>query len=758
MKQLFRISLLLCAAFVGALSGFAQVDTQFWFVAPEMAQHSSDMSLRLYLTAYDEAAEVTLSMPANAAFAPITVHVPANGFEQVVLAPDYATFMAQWAARHNQVNRNALWIRSDHAVSAYVQMTGVNSETYTLKGANALGTDFRVAGQNTYRNSNTNPRHATYRNAYSSAQVIATEDNTVVTITPTQVLFGDRQAVPRQVTLNRGEVYSFRADSKKAESHIVGTRIESTRPVVVNTMDDSMSPYQDYFGEDAVADQMVPSALLGTDYIAIGHGLNWEGVCITDLESGMTDFQYMLDREVMVIHRDKPVQVFQMSGHRNEAGGTQLPSLESGSKEVQYKRLDDSEWCWIHLLTHTANIANLQLDGQAIEPAVFKTVERAPEWSYAVINVSDRRKDEVITIRSTEDVFQMSVIDASSARKTKDGRAVPTSCSFGYFSGYAPYVAPVIEPVVEDTIVEPDTIVPVVEEKKDTTERKRRFGPHSIALYGQGAYSHIPFGNSDFQWGLGYGVGAGILYQYQKNHFLLNVGAGFLWQDTEHRRTLHTTTPFVDSQGSDCIVETTHRRSDRSRLGYVEVPILVGGTWGGFYLLGGLKIGAPLFGHTQLSTRVTDEAMYDRYFVPLQDMTNHALRTDVRLTQRKERIDYKFDTRLSLELGVNLGNVTMRRAEPVPTDSLTDEITLPEKPELSEPAVECRLGLYADYGLMWLPYNGLNAWQDDSYFMQVERWSLSHPLNSTLNNRNLAQNFFVGIKLTVLFHTKARNE
>jgi hypothetical protein len=42
--------------------------------------------------------------------------------------------------------------------------------------------------------------------------------------------------------------------------------------------------------------------------------------------------------------------------------------------------------------------------------------------------------------------------------------------------------------------------------------------------------------------------------------------------------------------------------------------------------------------------------------------------------------------------------------------------------------------------------------------MQVERWSLSHPLNSTLNNRNLAQNFFVGIKLTVLFHTKARNE
>ena len=68
MKQLFKISLLFCAAIVSALSGFAQVDTQFWFAAPEMAEHSRDMSLRLYLTAYDEAAEVILSMPANAAF------------------------------------------------------------------------------------------------------------------------------------------------------------------------------------------------------------------------------------------------------------------------------------------------------------------------------------------------------------------------------------------------------------------------------------------------------------------------------------------------------------------------------------------------------------------------------------------------------------------------------------------------------------------------------------------------------------------
>ena len=36
----------------------AQVGKQFWFAAPEMAQHSKDMSLLMYLSAQEEGAEV----------------------------------------------------------------------------------------------------------------------------------------------------------------------------------------------------------------------------------------------------------------------------------------------------------------------------------------------------------------------------------------------------------------------------------------------------------------------------------------------------------------------------------------------------------------------------------------------------------------------------------------------------------------------------------------------------------------------------
>lgn len=772
--QRITISFLLLLFVVWPFEVNAQIGKQFWFAAPEMAQHSKDMSLRMYICAQNIETDVTISMPANHKFAPLKVYLEKNGFKEIILAPDYTTYMREFAAYHNKVNTNALCITSEQPISVYVQMTGVNSETYTLKGENALGHIFRLAGQNKYRNSNIYPQRPTYQNAYSSAQIIASEDKTAITITPNQQLFGDKTIKERKVMLNRGEVYSFRADSKRAESHISGTRISSNKPIVVNTMDDSMSPYQQYFGEDAVADQMVPSILLGTEYIAIGHGLKWEGVCITDLKTGNTEFVPMGENETMYIQSENPIQVFQISGHRNEAGGTQLPSLYSGSKMVKYKRLSDSEWCWLHILTRTSNVGKIYLHDSIIPPSQFKRVADTPEWSYAILSMTERDRADVFTIKSIGDKFHLSVIDASSARKTADGRPVPTSCSFGYFSNYNAFDSDVeffstnnlkkietksslinemdssggITNTIDslglpvDSTINKDTI------KTDSAPETKRTRYHRLLLYGEGAYSYVPFGNPDFKWGLGYGVGAGILYEYQKQHFLLNIGAGFLWQDVEHRRTITTTDDFIDSQGASCILQTQNDRSDRSRLGYIEVPILLGGTWNWFYMLGGVKIGAPIFGNTLCKTRVTDVAMYDRYFVPFEDMTNHALRTDVPLSQQKERIDYKFDTRLSFELGVNLGSTTLLHVE---NDSTIE--SMETKNELKSNA-ECRLGIYADYGLFWLPYYGTGKWIDNSDFMQVEKWNMTHPLNSTFNNNNRTQNFFVGIKFTILFSLK----
>lgn len=728
------ILLCICPQFV-----WSQEGKQFWFAAPEMALHSQDMSLELYLFADDQPAEVVISMPADTSFALMTVHLDAKTSRHITLNPTYQEYMQQMASYHNKVNNRGLLLSADQPISAYIQMTGVNSETYSLKGERALGTDFMAAIQNHYRNSNSISQHNTYTNAYSSAQIIATEDSTWVTIEPTQVLYGDTTIVPRTVMLNRGQVYSFRAVSKRAEAHITATRIRSSQPIVVMTMDDSMSPYRKYYGEDAVAEQMVPSSLLGTDYIAMGNGLKWEGVVITDLQTGKSEFRPMNGQTTMVIHSETPVQVFQITGYSNEAGGAQLPTLDNaGSLVTHYARLANSHWTWFNVLTPTTNTAHLTMNEEPIDSTIFQPVPDAPEWSVAKIDVSSFEIGQFIELRSSKERFHMAVVDATSIVQSSaaDRHYVATSCSYGYFSDYVlqqpveippVVVVDTVPPVIMDTIPEiPDTIVVVdtIVVPPDTTpvQKKERHG--HFALYLEGAYSHIPFGNSDFRWGLGYGAGIGFLYEYQKNHFLLDVGVGFLWQDVEHRRNQDMSMPWIDSQGSESTLYLRAHRNDRSRMGYVEVPILVGGTWNWFYLLGGVKVGVPVFGNTRCQVRATDVAMYDQYWVPFIEMPNHGIRTNVPVEHKGDKLDAQVDTRLSLEIGANLG---------------------------SDERARYRLGLYADYGLLFPNKNHDAPWMDSHDAVHMERWEMNHPLLSSEANSHWAQNLFMGIKMTIIF-------
>ena len=733
-----RILLTLIVVLLSSLSAWAQVGKQFWFASPEMALHSADMRMYLCVAADSADADVTIAMPAMPSYSAQTVHVSAFDFQRIILAEDYASYMQHIAAYHNQIQPRAIQITASAPVSCYVQMTGVNGEIYTLKAENALGTEFMLALQNRFRNSNTTSSKQTYANAYASAQIIATEDNTTVSIYPTQVLYGDTAVIPRSIVLNAGEVYSFRADSKRAEAHPTASRIVADKPVSVLTMDDSMSPYQKYMGEDAVADQQVPLSLLGNDYIVISNGLHWEGVFVTDIASGTTEFISMDNRPALYIHRDHLVQVLQLTGFGNEAGGTPLPTLtNSGSRRVSYIRPQDSKWTTIHILTRTTNTDALWVNGHKPDAALFTPVPEVEEWSYATIDISRFPKDQVFTVSSDKDVFHLSVIDASSASVNKKGQPIPTSCSFGYFSSYSfpspeePIVPeePIApeEPIVpEEPVEQVDTIIPepvdtVIPEVIPDTVPAPRERKHHVALYMQGAYSHIWFANPDFRWGLSYGAGIGLLYEYRHKHFLLNLGVGVLWQDVEHRSASDISAPFTDSQGDVCTLTMHIKRSDRVRTGYVEVPFLLGGIWNGFYLLGGVKAGVPLWGNTQSEARMTDVAMYDRYFVPFANMPNHGLQIDVPTVRNGQRPTFIADTRASLEMGLNLDRY--------------------------------RLGLFADYGILWKTSgNGTASMIELTNPIEPATWSMRHPLCSSVTNGTHPHNFFAGIKFTVILY------
>ncbi len=72
-----------------ALNGnlFAQQDTEFWFAAPEVAASEGDSPIYLRFMTYDDPAQVTVSLPANGAFTPIVLNIPANNIDSINLSP-----------------------------------------------------------------------------------------------------------------------------------------------------------------------------------------------------------------------------------------------------------------------------------------------------------------------------------------------------------------------------------------------------------------------------------------------------------------------------------------------------------------------------------------------------------------------------------------------------------------------------------------------------------------------------------------------
>src|SRR5690606_38636799 len=124
----------------------------------------------------------------------------------------------------NTVRDFGFHITSDVPVTAYYQVKGADSEIYTLKGRNALGTHFIVPMEYTLTRKDVNSRN--------SIQIVAREDNTTVTIKLSQACEGGIAAGQTVVkTLNRGQSLQFRSVDGAVGGQLRGTVVTSDKPV-----------------------------------------------------------------------------------------------------------------------------------------------------------------------------------------------------------------------------------------------------------------------------------------------------------------------------------------------------------------------------------------------------------------------------------------------------------------------------------------------------------------------------------------------
>lgn len=183
-----------------------------------------------------------------------TVEVPGIGFSEAFsVTPGAVTTVDIPAAAQisvvNSVQERGIHVTSDDEVTVY----GLNRIQYTTDAflglpTDILGTDHVNVGYG----------------GLSGSQfgVVASEDNTTVTITPTVSASGRPAGVPYPIELDQGDAYQLRASGD-----LSGTRIVSDKPVAVFGGHNCANIPFGYAACDHIVEQLPPVSTWGTAFV-----------------------------------------------------------------------------------------------------------------------------------------------------------------------------------------------------------------------------------------------------------------------------------------------------------------------------------------------------------------------------------------------------------------------------------------------------------------------------------------------------------
>lgn len=437
MFQKILLTLLIICSF-NRLS--AQIDQEFWFAAPEATNSHGDSPVAIRVSTFSQAAVVTLSQPANPNFTPIVVNVGANTTSSI----DLSAFLNQIESKpENTILNYGLLLKSTANITAYYEVItscDCNPEIFALKGKNGLGTIFYTPFQNFWSNGSYSPE------AISGFVVIAKEDNTQITITPSQPAVGHPANIPFTITLNKGEVYSVIAASTADNQHMAGSLITSNNPIAVTVKDDSVA---NGGCRDLMGDQLIPTNVIGKEYIAIKGFLSANEkvfVLATEnntevfidgnanpaatLQTGQT-WNYTINNPSAYIRASKNVYVLQASGYGCELAEAILPPIVcTGSSQVGFTRSSSSPFS-LNIITKDANKNNFSLNGNPalIPGSAFSAVPGTNGlWVAAQITLSQQQfqVNAVGLLTNSSGLFHMGLINGNFS----------SGCRYGYFSDY----------------------------------------------------------------------------------------------------------------------------------------------------------------------------------------------------------------------------------------------------------------------------------------------------------------------------------
>ncbi|MBI3136859.1 MAG: gliding motility-associated C-terminal domain-containing protein [Bacteroidetes bacterium] len=432
--------------------GFAQQDTVFWFAAPDISSAEGQSPIYLKFQSYSSPSTITVTQPANGAFTPIVVNLAANDNDSINLTP----FLAQVESpAANVIATTGLKIASTSNITAYYEVAAAsNREMFSLKGTKSLGTNFYTPFQKFWNNASVVP------STTNSIEIVATQANTTVLITPRAAITGHVANVTYSVNLDEGETYSARETDLVATTSLAGSIISADKPIAITVFSGALS---NGGCTSSVGDQITPTDYLGTEYIIQRGTASGERVFILATEnatsltisnSGTTStlinwgetYSYALTDPINFIESSKPVYVFHVSGSGCSLGGAQVPSLFCAGKYEQTFARTQSDSLGLILYTRSGFEDAFELNGNPllITPADFSVVPgTAGEFVVALkyFNTTDVPVNTYNLVTNSEDIFGMGMIHGQSG----------TDVSYAYLSEFQSY--PFVDAGLEEDTV-----------------------------------------------------------------------------------------------------------------------------------------------------------------------------------------------------------------------------------------------------------------------------------------------------------------
>lgn len=267
---------------------------------------------------------------------------------------------------------------------------------------------------------------------------------------------------------------------------------------------------------------------------------------------------------------------------------------------------------------------------------------------------------------------------------------------------------------------------------------QRRASVKSVLFWGGTGYSSILSNADDLKSGGGVGYEFGVGYEWSKKNFMVHAGVelqginGVLKKDDFVHTLALVDDDWMAPGGGEAYIGKFYfsEIKDRNHIGYVNIPLMLGFNYNGFYFLAGGKVGVNVYGGNTAKNSVKIAGDYEEHPDEVEDVPIHGFGT----TSEKNKYSVKtaLNYGLSLEMGMNLRLAPDKNSK-----------------------WRYRVGLFADYGLANL---NTKSYSEELLINRGTGINSQPALNSLLRTKdykNTAFNsLFVGVKFTMILGLK----